>query len=124
MKKCDDTISRQMAIDAIIEMQTPILWSEFEKEQDIFKGMAEALRIIKELPAMPPQKKYLAEIKIDNEKLQEYVNKAVDTILQQIIYCKDCRFFNEEFQICERPHGMSFSYLKEDDYCSYAEKKG
>ena len=95
MKKCDDTISRQMVIDAIMK-----------------------------LPAMPPQKKFLAEIKIDGEELQQCFNKAVDTILQQIIHCKDCRFFNEEFHICGRPHGMSFSYLKEDDYCSYAEEKG
>lgn len=95
MKKCDDTISRQMAIDAIME-----------------------------IPVMPPQKKFLAEIKIDGEELQQCFNKAVDTILQQIIHCGECRFFNEEFQICGHPHGMSFSYLKEDDYCSYAEEKG
>ena len=95
MKKCDDTISRQMVIDAIMK-----------------------------LPAMPPQKKFLAEIKIDNEELQQCFNKAVDTILQQIIHCGECRFFDEDFNVCGHPHGISSSYLKEDDYCSYAKEKG
>ena len=47
----DDTISRQAAIDAIEEMQMPIMRSELPKEQFVFTGMSEALRAIKNLPS-------------------------------------------------------------------------
>lgn len=47
----DDLISRQAAIDAIEEMQMPIMRSELPKEQLVFTGMSEALRAIKNLPS-------------------------------------------------------------------------
>ena len=39
------------------------------------------------------------------------------------IYCGECRFFDEDFNVCKLPHGLSFSYLKKDDYCSYAKER-
>ena len=51
----DDTISRQAAIEAIEEMQIPIMRSEFSDEQLIFTGMSEALAAIKELPSAQPE---------------------------------------------------------------------
>lgn len=47
----DSLISRQAAIDAIEQMQMPIMRSEFPEEQFVFTGMSEALQAIKDLPA-------------------------------------------------------------------------
>lgn len=62
-----DTVSRQAAIDAIEEMQMPIMRSEFPEEQFVFTGMSEALNAIKRLPSAQPE----------------------------IILCKDCRWGRE-----------------------------
>ena len=51
-----DLIDRQAAIDAIEEMQIPIMRSEFSEEQFVFTGMSEALRAIKDLPSAQPRK--------------------------------------------------------------------
>lgn len=46
-----DLIDRQAAIDAIEQMQMPIMRSEFPEEQFVFTGMSEALQAIKDLPS-------------------------------------------------------------------------
>ena len=51
-----DPIDRQAAIEAIEEMQIPIMRSIFPEEQFVFKGMSEALSAIKELPSAQPEK--------------------------------------------------------------------
>lgn len=50
-----DLISRQAAIEAIEEMQIPIMRSIFPEEQFVFKGMSEALSAIKDLPSVQPE---------------------------------------------------------------------
>ena len=69
-KMSDDIISRQAAIDAIEEMQIPIMRSEFSDEQLIFTGMSEALAAIKELPSVQPEQRWIpcSERLPDNEK--------------------------------------------------------
>lgn len=52
----DDLISRQDAIEAIKQMQMPIMRSEDIGEQFVFRGMSEALNGIKELPSVQPRK--------------------------------------------------------------------
>ena len=49
-----DLISRQAAIEAIEQMQMPIMRSEFPEEQFVFTGMSEALQAIKDLPSAQP----------------------------------------------------------------------
>ena len=50
-----DCIDRQAAIDAIEEMQFPIMRLEYVNEQFVFKGMSEALQAIKDLPSVQPE---------------------------------------------------------------------
>ena len=50
-----DLIERQAAIDAIEQMQMPIMRSEFPEEQFVFTGMSEALSAIKALPSAQPE---------------------------------------------------------------------
>jgi len=101
----DDTISRQAAIDAIEQMQIPIMRSVFEYEQFIFKGMSEALNAVKELPSAQPE----------------------------IIRCKDCKHWKigTENLSCPNPavcglhsfmHRFERASLPED-YCSWAERR-
>ena len=47
-----DCVDRQAAIDAIEQMQLPIMRSDFFHEQFIFRGLSEALAAIKELPSV------------------------------------------------------------------------
>lgn len=66
-----DLISRQAAIEAIEQMQMPIMRSEFPEEQFVFTGMSEALQAIKDLPSVQPDRK-------KSEWLHEYLQTAVD----------------------------------------------
>lgn len=50
----DELISRQKAIEAIEEMQKPIMRSNFSHEQFIFRGMSEARQAIIDLPSLQP----------------------------------------------------------------------
>ena len=49
-----DTIYRQQAIDAIEEMQMPIMRSGSPIDQSVFTGMGRALQAIKDLPSAQP----------------------------------------------------------------------
>lgn len=103
----DYLISRQAAIEAIEQMQMPIMRSEFPEEQFVFTGMSEALQAIKELPSAQPE----------------------------IIRCKDCKNQEKFFQKdgrrkdggyyiygCSLAEGYSHVCL-DDDYCSRAERR-
>lgn len=70
-----DYISRDAAIDAIEQMQMPIMRSEFPEEQFVFTGMSEALQAIKELPSAHPE-------------LNEW--------------CHDCKEYDPEKRCCPR----------------------
>lgn len=58
-KVMDGLISRQATIEAIEEMQMPIMRSEFTEEQFVFTGMSEALSAIKELPSAQPETRWI-----------------------------------------------------------------
>ena len=91
----DDTISRQAAIDAIEEMQIPIMRSIFPEEQFVFKGMSEALSAIKELPSAQPE----------------------------IIHCRDCKYYTPVTARCEvRGKGL-YLIRNMEDFCSRAERR-
>lgn len=78
-----DLIERQAAIEAIEEMQIPIMRSEFNDEQCIFTGMSEALNAIKELPSAQPE----------------------------IIRCKDCKHFAGEGMYCANDIIVQFDHF-------------
>lgn len=59
-----DLIDRQAAIDAIEQMQMPIMRSEFSEEQFVFTGMSEALQAIKDLPSAQPEIRYYGQFEI------------------------------------------------------------
>ena len=82
-----DLISRQAAIEAIEEMQIPIMRSIFPEEQFVFKGMSEALSAIKELPSAQPEPLTDKEQRIFLAAMarEEKVCKQVDE------ECRDCR---------------------------------
>ena len=67
----DDLISRQAAIEAIEQMQMPIMRSEFPEEQLVFTGMSEALQAIKDLPSAQPDKTYEQGWKDGRESLRK-----------------------------------------------------
>ena len=73
-----DLIDRQAAIEAIEQMQMPIMRSEFPEEQFVFTGMSEALQAIKDLPSAPPKKVCVAEIKVEIDDLKDYIDKAIE----------------------------------------------
>lgn len=82
-----DPIDRQAAIEAIEEMQIPIMRSIFPEEQFVFKGMSEALSAIKELPSAQPEPLTDKEQRIFLAAMarEEKVCKQVDE------ECRDCR---------------------------------
>ena len=79
----DDLISRQAAIDAIEEMQIPIMRSIFPEEQFVFKGMSEALSAIKDLPSAQPERK-MGKWKIT------YLDHEAFGERPKIFYCSVC----------------------------------
>ena len=105
----NDLISRHSAIEAIEQMQMPIMRSEFPEEQFVFTGMSEALQAIKELPSAQPE----------------------------IIRCKDCRWWDkyddwDNGYCMAAKHGYWSEHweiiirrtYKGDFYCADAEPKG
>ena len=62
-----DYISREAAIDAIEQMQMPIMRSEFPEEQFVFTGMSEALQAIKELPSAQPDRELIEQLKWERD---------------------------------------------------------
>ena len=98
-----DLISRQAAIDAIEEMQMPIMRSIFPEEQFVFKGMSEALSAINELPSAQ----------------------------SEIIRCKDCKWYEcsimaADFGVCCHPDWVvdncGFA-VYENGWCYRAERR-
>lgn len=89
-----DPIDRQSAIEAIEQMQMPIMRSEFPEEQFVFTGMSEALQAIKDLPSAQPV----------------------------IIRCKDCKYYRpmiDQDDLCVYREMQVFP----NDYCSRAERR-
>ena len=56
-KDMDDLISRRAAVDAIEEIQMTIMRSIYAEEQFVFRGMSEALNVIKKLPSAQSEHK-------------------------------------------------------------------
>lgn len=54
-----DLIDRQAVIDAIEQMQMTIIGSRFPEERFVFRGMAEALLAVKELPSAQPEPQWI-----------------------------------------------------------------
>lgn len=76
----NDLISRQAAIEAIEEMQMPIMRSQIENEQFVFKGMGEALQAIKDLPSAQERKKDIIQ-KFHDYQI-EWLKSHYDIVLE------------------------------------------
>lgn len=77
MNKSEEVIYKQTALDAIAEMQIPIMRSKSETDQLIFKGLGMAWSAIDELdPAQLPERR-IAEIKIDKGDLEKLVIEKI-----------------------------------------------
>lgn len=63
------------------------------------------------------------EIKIDNEKLQEIVDKVLsDNDIVKVVRCKKCKFYDRDQCYHERhEHHAQSIYQRETDFCSYGE---
>ena len=98
----NDYISRQAAIDAIEEMQVPIMRSEFLEEQYVFTGMSEALRAIKDLPSAQPEPKWIP----CSERLPAKEKKTYWVCTDAEYQC-ECRWTNNRFGLSEGEWGWS-----------------
>ena len=83
----NDVIDRQAAIDAIEEMQMPIMRSEFAEEQFVFKGMSEALHAIKALPSAQPElpKQFMSDDCISRSELYKKVCEAEKLARERVL---------------------------------------
>ena len=87
LKLNNDLISRQMVIDAIEEMQIPIMRSKCESDQFKFSALAEVRQMISELPSAQPHGKWILEtyqIRCSN------CNKLFSDNLFPSNYCPNC----------------------------------
>ena len=148
-----DCIERQAAIEAIEEMQMPIMRYMFPEEQFVFKGMSEALSAIKDLPSAQPEqtnswcinswcigcKEYDQERKccprynrVIRQTLDEaYAHgetEAEARFHNEIVWCKDCKYYREYGYVNGKPKFLpkcTFNsiYVNADDFCSRAERR-
>ena len=83
-----ELIDRQAAIEAIEQMQMPIMRSEFPEEQFVFTGMSEALQAIKDLPSAQPDPSQVArDIATIIENEQDMM--VIERNAQQWIPCSE-----------------------------------
>lgn len=85
-----ELIDRQAAIDAIEEMQIPIMRSEFLDEQLIFTGMSEALAAIKELPSAHPKTEERTAESVQNVSNSDLISRklAIDATWKEPTYAE------------------------------------
>lgn len=105
VKRMDDLISREQAIDAIVELSDTI-FKNIEKGATYpprawFAGMANAESIIKDLP-------------------------SIDAV--PVVRCKDCVCWDTSWKPTRAIEGAYWCsnndiYMESDDYCSLAERK-
>ncbi len=74
-----DTIYRQQAIDAIEEMQMPIMRSEWLSDQYKFSALGEVRQIIEDLPSAQPERKMGKWMPVSDET-------------QTWHYCSECHY--------------------------------
>ena len=135
-----DCISRQAAIDAIEQMQMPIMRSPFTEEQFVFSGMSEALHAIKDLPSAQPERLTDDDFETIRIHLNAYKEKlcnqqrweeadeyqriidrfmAFASAQPDIIACGDCKhWINHDRRCGFWNHGVRII-----DWCSRAERR-
>ena len=91
--------------------------------------------IRRHVPSVELPTKCIAKIEIDNDKLHEIVDNALKgRDLVEVVRCKDCRYYDnknckEGLGYCMREQDDGFYYnalhgvFKDNDYCSYGERK-
>ena len=115
---CNDTISRAAAIDAIEEMQMPIMRSMFSEEQFVFKGMSEALQAIKDLPSAQP------DLSSYSDKLWRNAYERGKAEAQaEIVRCKDCKYHLHPWYCEAWNNSPGFPAVSDDMFCSMAERR-
>lgn len=63
------------------------------------------------------------------QNVANYINKVVGKIKAlpsaqpEIIRCKECIYYRQEIDMCDRPGSTAHNIVHEDDYCSKAERK-
>jgi hypothetical protein len=128
----DDLISRKAAIDAILAVTGNSSVRElYEHVQE--HGLSEmwsggvnaAIDIIIAVPSAQPEP---IKINIDDfnkedlERFKKELGNTPITVLPaqpEIIRCRECKLRDTEY--CNMAHG--FMGMKDDDYCSYAERR-
>ena len=95
----DDLISRQAAIEAIEEMQMPIMRSEFPEERFVFTGMSEALNVIKQLPSAQPEQRWIpCSERLPEDDVEVFVY-LFDGQSPYIAWVCDCHWYTEDFEV-------------------------
>ena len=146
----NDLISRAEAIEAIEELQLPIMRSHEVGDQFRFAGLSDAREAIKALPSAQPETHdkrtethacdcierqaaidaISCDITVTGRQNAEVVSetigafvdriKALPSAQPEIIRCKDCKYYM-------RPHGCGnidgMATAQEDGHCSYAERR-
>lgn len=67
-------------------------------------------------------KEYIIPI---GEEAKEFDEMFIGVIRKQpeLIRCKDCIYYRREIDMCNEPYSTAHNVVREDDYCSRAEKK-
>lgn len=57
-------------------------------------------------------------------------NKVIDRIksaptadVVAVVRCRNCKYFNNQFNICKQLSPRDYVVMNEDDFCSYGERK-
>lgn len=59
------------------------------------------------------------------ERQREFLNKFPTIDAEPVVRCKDCRYCDPENKHCDHPMGTLAPFpRKDDDFCSYGERKG
>ena len=57
------------------------------------------------------------------------IQNDIDALMQlpsaqpEIIYCKNCKYYRWEIDMCDEPYSTARNVVHEDDYCSKAERR-
>ena len=113
----DDTISRRAAIDEVIN-----LWADKPFGNP---ALVEIKDCIEKLPSARPytdeeiqKMQDIEQAQFDKIRELAYQEGKADAVAE-IIRCRDCKLRDTEY--CNMAHG--FMGMKDDDYCSYAERR-
>lgn len=86
------------------------------------KDPIERQDIIKELESWLKVEGY-SEGELNIIKAVLYELQSLPSAQPEIIRCKDCIYYRQEIDMCDEPHSTAHNVVREDDYCSRAERR-